>query len=184
MNKTLNSCPDLWVSSLPLSQDGCGGGRSDRQRCWKWFEGEVVEGASSGRDMVVSGIPYLALTLKYFVGSGMRDLFLRNSQVLLSSWFLVCKSKSRGYIAFQSHWMTSSWPFSPFSRIRRGFWAGSKLSSSYSRLSEHLFSILLVLSAISFIWEFPSYDEKQSTSHMGFTWEPCEVGRSSVLGLI
>lgn len=135
----------------------------------------------------VSGIPYLALTLKYFVGSGMRDLFLRNSQVLLSSWFFVCKSKSRGYIAFQSHWMTSSWPFSPFSRIPRGLWAGSKLSSSLESPTPIVRpSILnfLVLPAISFIWEFPSYDEKQSTSHMGFIWEPCEMGRSWVLGLI
>lgn len=145
-----------------VRREGCGGGRF-----WKGAWQHLV---------------LLALTLKYFVGSGMRDLFLTNSQVLLSFWFFVSNSKSRGCIALQSHWMTSSWPFSPFSRIPRGLCVGSKLSSS---LESPTPDYQTIYSRFSWYYlQFPLYDEKQSTSHMDFIWEPCEVGSSWVLGLI
>lgn len=75
------------------------------QRCCKWSEGMIIERVGSGGERGRIWYSYLALTLEYFVGGGMRDqeLFLTNSQVFLYSDSLVLKSKSRGHSDFQSH---------------------------------------------------------------------------------
>lgn len=55
------------------------------QRCCKWSEGMIIERVGSGGEHGRIWYSYLALTLEYFVGGGMRDqeLFLTNSRLPL-----------------------------------------------------------------------------------------------------